>query len=164
MMTVLLLLGCAEGMAQRRVHVVDLETHLPVAGANVTTNGRSLTTDSLGLCSISDSCKTVVVSHVSYESSIVNMKETGDTIFLLSRDLLLPEVVVLGNGKERDYSALTKGLKMNSVEAQLAAANPNGGVSIPLGKIVNAIVPKKWRAGYKKEQRKKKLKEILDNY
>ncbi|MCR5679205.1 MAG: carboxypeptidase-like regulatory domain-containing protein [Prevotella sp.] len=160
----LLLLGCARGAAQRKVMVMDMETMMPIAGANVTTNGRNVTTDSLGWCSVGDSCRTLVVSHVSYESSIVNIKAAGkDTVYLLSRYMMLPEVTVLGQGKGRDYSDLQKSLRLDKVEAQLAAADPNGGLKISLGSLAK-LLPKKWRPGYKKEQRKKRLKEILENY
>lgn len=158
-----MLMSCTVGKAQRKVWVMDMDMLIPVVGANVINNNRNLTTDSLGLCCIPDSCNTLVVSHVNYESSIINLDEVGDTIFLLSKILKLPEVVVFGNGKTRDYSALQKSLKMDKVEAQLAAADPNGGFKISLSSVAK-ILPKKWRPGYRKEQRRKRLKEILDNY
>ena len=50
------------------------------------------------------------------------------------------------------------------VQAQLVGANPSTAASFDLGKVISALIPKKWRPGYKKAQRKKRLKEILEEY
>ena len=107
---------------------------------------------------------TITFSHVNYESRIINLDEVRDTVFMISKLLNLKEVVVFGHGKNRDYSDLQKSLKRDKIEAQLAAADPSVGFRIDLAKVVNAVIPKRWRPGYRKEQRKKRLKEILDNY
>ena len=151
-------------MAQRRLVVVDLETLAPVVGANVVSRDSTQTTDSIGHVFVSDSCMTITFSHVNYESRIINLDEVRDTVFMISKLLNLKEVVVFGHGKNRDYSDLQKSLKRDKIEAQLAAADPSVGFRIDLAKVVNAVIPKRWRPGYRKEQRKKRLKEILDNY
>jgi hypothetical protein len=150
--------------AQRRLVVVDVETLAPVVGANVVSRDSTQTTDSIGHVFVSDSCMTITFSHVNYESRIINLDEVRDTVFMISKLLNLKEVVVFGHGKNRDYSDLQKSLKRDKIEAQLAAADPSVGFRIDLAKIVNAVIPKRWRPGYRKEQRKKRLKEILDNY
>lgn len=151
-------------MAQRRLVVVDVETLAPVVGANVVSRDSTQTTDSIGHVFVSDSCMTITFSHVNYESRIINLDEVRDTVFMISKLLNLKEVVVFGHGKNRDYSDLQKSLKRDKIEAQLAAADPSVGFRIDLAKVVNAVIPKRWRPGYRKEQRKKRLKEILDNY
>jgi hypothetical protein len=150
--------------AQRRLVVVDVETLAPVVGANVVSRDSTQTTDSIGHVFVSDSCMTITFSHVNYESRIINLDEVSDTVFMISKLLNLKEVVVFGHGKNRDYSDLKKSLKRDKIEAQLAAADPSVGFRIDLAKVVNAVIPKRWRPGYRKEQRKKRLKEILDNY
>ena len=151
-------------MAQRRLVVVDVETLAPVVGANVVSRDSTQTTNSIGHVFVSDSCMTITFSHVNYESRIINLDEVRDTVFMISKLLNLKEVVVFGHGKNRDYSDLQKSLKRDKIEAQLAAADPSVGFRIDLAKVVNAVIPKRWRPGYRKEQRKKRLKEILDNY
>lgn len=150
--------------AQRRLVVVDVETLAPVVGANVVSRDSTQTTDSIGHVFVSDSCMTITFSHVNYESRIINLDEVSDTVFMISKLLNLKEVVVFGHGKNRDYSDLQKSLKRDKIEAQLSAADPSVGFRIDLAKVVNAVIPKRWRPGYRKEQRKKRLKEILDNY
>ena len=160
-----LLLGVVSlALAQRRLVVVDVETLAPVVGANVVSKDSTQTTDSIGHVIVSDSCVTITFSHVNYESRIINLDEVRDTIFMISKLLNLKEVVVFGHGKNRDYSDLQKSLKRDKIEAQLAAADPSVGFRIDLAKVVNAVIPKRWRPGYRKEQRKKRLKELLDNY
>jgi hypothetical protein len=158
---------CSTGLsAQRQLTVVDVETLVPVIGANVVGKYGSYVTDSLGMVSVSDSSMTLTFSHVNYDGRIINLSEVRDTVFLISKLLNLKEVVVFGVNKSKrpDFSELNNGLKLNKVEAQLAAADLSKGTSIDLGKVVNFILPKKWRPGYKKAQRKKRLKEILDDY
>ena len=67
----LLIAGTLQGFAQRRLVVVDVETLIPVVGANVISKDGNCTTDSLGYFSVSDSCKTLSFSHVNYESRLV---------------------------------------------------------------------------------------------
>ena len=162
-----LMVLCSTGLsAQRQLTVVDVETLVPVIGANVVGKYGSYVTDSLGIVSVSDSSMTLTFSHVNYDGRIINLSEVRDTVFLISKLLNLKEVVVFGVNKSKrpDFSELNNGLKLNKVEAQLAAADLSKGTSIDLGKVVNFILPKKWRPGYKKAQRKKRLKEILDDY
>ena len=62
-----------QGFAQRRLVVLDVETMIPVVGANVISKDGKCTTDSLGYFSVSDGCKTLSFSHVNYESRLVNL-------------------------------------------------------------------------------------------
>ena len=138
---------------------------VPVAGANVVSRQGVQTTDSMGVVYVAKDSKTITISHVNYESLILNLnKEDGDTIYMLSKLLNLQEVLVLGKGKQPDYRELNKGFQLDKTEAQLVGANPSTAASFDLGKVISALIPKKWRPGYKKAQRKKRLKEILEEY
>lgn len=163
LISLLLFLGSTtQAVAQRRLVVVDVETLIPVAGANVVSREGTLTTDSLGHVSVSDSCKSLSFSHVNYESRLINLNEVRDTVFMISKLLNVKEVIVFGHGKKRDYSELQRRLGLDRVEAQLAAAGSPG---MDLVALFNTLfVPKKWRASYRKKQRMKRLKEILDSY
>ena len=148
--------------AQRQLRVVDVETLVPVAGANVVTKDRTAQTDSLGCVIVSDSCKTLVFSHVNYESRLINLEEVRDTVFMISKLLNLKEVVVFGHAKRDDkLKELKNQLGLSPTDAQLIAANPNSGINI-FG-LIGKIVPKKWRQS-KKEARRERLKRILEEY
>ena len=158
----LFLAGALQGFAQRRLVVVDVETLMPVAGANVSSKDGNLTTDSLGFFSVSDSCKTLSFSHVNYESRLVNLKEVNDTIFLISKLLNIKEVIVFGHGQRDDLpEALKRQLKYNKKEAQLAAIDPSSGGN--LLSLIGYIIPKKWRKN-SKEERRKRLQKIIEEY
>ena len=158
----LFLAGALQGFAQRRLVVVDVETLMPVAGANVSSKDGNLTTDSLGFFSVSDSCKTLSFSHVNYESRLVNLKEVRDTIFLISKLLNIKEVIVFGHGQRDDLpEALKQQLKYNKKEAQLAAIDPSSGGN--LLSLIGYIIPKKWRKN-SKEERRKRLQKIIEEY
>lgn len=148
--------------AQRKLVVVDIETLLPVVAANVISKDGNCTTDSLGYFSVSDSCRTLSFSHVNYESRIINLNEVRDTVFLISKLLNIKEVVVFGHGPHDVLpEALKKQTEINKKEAQLAAIDPSNGGN--LLSLVGYIIPKKWRKN-SKEARRKRLKQILENY
>ena len=118
----LLMVVAIQGFAQRRLVVVDVETMIPVVGANVISKDGNCTTDSLGYFSVSDSCKTLSFSHVNYESRLVNLNEVSDTIFLISKLLNIKEVVVFGHGQPKEIpEALKKQLEAEKENAQLAS-------------------------------------------
>ena len=136
----LLMAGAIQGFAQRRLVVVDVETMIPVVGANVISKDGNCTTDSLGYFSVSDSCKTLSFSHVNYESRLVNLN---------------------GHGQRQELpDALKKQLEVDKKDAQLAAIDPSSGNLLSL---LAYLIPKKWRKN-SKEARRKRLKQILENY
>ena len=138
----LLIAGTLQGFAQRRLVVVDVETMIPVVG-------------------VSDSCKTLSFSHVNYESRLVNLNEVRDTVFLISKLLNIKEVVVFGHGQRQELpDALKKQLEVDKKDAQLAAIDPSSGNLLSL---LAYLIPKKWRKN-SKEARRKRLKQILENY
>jgi len=157
----LLMVGVIQGFAQRRLVVVDVETLVPVAGANVVTKYGNTTTDSLGYFSLSDSCKSVALSHVNYESRMIKLNEVRDTVYMISKLLNLREIIVFGHGKRDELpDALKKQLEVNKEDAKLASIDPSSGNLLSL---IGYIIPKKWRKNSKKARRER-LKEILDNY
>ena len=157
----LFLAVATQTFAQRRLVVVDVETLIPVAGANVTSKDGTTTTDSLGYFSVSDSCRSLAFSHVNYEPRMINLTEVRDTVYLISKLLNVREVVVFGHGPHDVLpEALKKQLKINKTEAELAAADPSAVNLLPL---LARLVPKKWRKN-KKDERMKRLRKILDDY
>ena len=130
-------------------------------GANVISKDGNCTTDSLGYFSVSDSCKTLSFSHVNYESRLVNLNEVRDTVFMISKLLNIKEVVVFGHGERKELpDALKKQLEMEKENAKLAAIDPSSGNLLSLFAY---LIPKKWRKN-SKEARRKRLRQILENY
>ena len=161
---ILLAAGCISAEAQKQLVVVDVETNTPVAGVNVQGKKGVVTTDSLGLFIVPDSSRTLVFSHLNYESRIVNLEEVRDTVYIISKLMNLQEVVVFGKGKLDDrLRDLNKSLRMARTEAQLLANDPSKPASLPLG-LLGKLIPKKWRSSYKKEMRRKRHEEILREY
>lgn len=155
-----------DGFSQRHLVVVDVETLIPVSGANVVSREGTSVTDSLGHVLVSDSCQSLSFSHVNYESRIINLAELRDTVFMISKLLNVKEVVVFGHGPQEEISDdLKKKLKMDAIDAQLAAANPNSGINVLA--ILKMLIPKKWLASLRKnskEERLKRLQKMLDEY
>ena len=143
---------------QRRLVVVDVETRVPIRHANVTSSAHAAdTTDWQGFVTVPDSCRTLSLTHVNYESRILNLTEVKDTIFLISKLMGLPEVTVLGHGKgEDELKALKKRLRIAKTEAQLAAANPAAGFDV-LG-----LVKKLFKR--RKDKKKERYRKILEDY
>lgn len=148
--------------AQRQLRVVDVETLMPVAGANVAMKARTAQTDSMGCITVSDSCRTLVFSHVNYESRMLNLEEVKDTVFLISKLLNLKEVVVFGQ-KKRDEKLkdLKNQLGLSKTDAQLIAASANPGMN--LFGLIGKLIPNKWRKS-KKESRRERLKRVIEEY
>ena len=150
-----------DGWCDTGVCTKDVETMIPVVGANVISKDGNCTTDSLGYFSVSDSCKTLSFSHVNYESRLVNLNEVRDTVFLISKLLNIKEVIVFGHGQRQELpDALKKQLEMEKENAKLAAIDPSSGNLLSLFAY---LIPKKWRKN-SKEARRKRLRQILENY
>ena len=148
--------------AQRQLRVVDVETLMPVAGANVVSKHSSAQTDSIGCITVSDSCRTLVFSHVNYESRMLNLEEVKDTVFLISKLLNLKEVVVFGHDKREDkMKDLKSQLGLSKTDAQLIAASSNQGMN--LFGLISKLIPNKWRKS-KKESRRERLKRVIEEY
>ena len=157
----LLVLVCSMGcMAQRRLVIIDMETLVPVGGANAVGSSFAVQTDTLGFITVPDSCRSLVISHVNYESRVINLEEVRDTVCLISKLLNMKEVVVFGKSLHIDeYKDLQAHIRPSKTELQLAAAQPNGN----LFGLLNYIIPKKWKKSTK-EKRKERLKKVLEEY
>ena len=148
--------------AQRQLRVVDVETLVPVAGANVVSKNRTAQTDSMGCIIVSDTCRTLVFSHVNYESRMLNLEEVRDTVFLISKLLNLKEVVVFGQKKRDDkLKDLKNQLGLSPLDAQLIGASTNSGMN--LFGLIGKLIPNKWRKS-KKESRRERLKRVIEEY
>jgi hypothetical protein len=127
--------------AQRRYVVIDVETKVPIRHVNVRYGAHHTdTTNWQGRVNIPDSCRTLLLSHVNYESRLIRTEEVEDTIYMISKLMGLPEVTVFGKGKGEDHlKELKKHLKQDRTERQLAAIDPSRGTNLlPLiGKIVD---------------------------
>lgn len=150
-------------VAQRKLVVCDIETLDPISSVSVRSSAGVEVTDSLGFFSVPDTCKSLVLSHLNYESRLLNLNEVHDTVFLVSKYMGMHEVVVFGRGKDDGLAErMNKILVLNKTDAQLLANNPaNGGNLLGLvGKAIGKLVSKK----SSKAKRKEKAREILENY
>lgn len=155
------LLCCLLASAQRRLVIIDVETLIPVDGANVICKDLTTQSDTLGYVTVPDSCRSILFSHVNYESRLINMDDIRDTVFLISKLLNLKEVVVFGKAPHiEDYAELNKHMQPSKLDLQLAGAQSNG---MNLFGLINYLIPKKWKKSAK-EKRKERLKRILDDY
>ena len=151
-------MGC---LGQRRLSVIDFETLMPVGRANAEGNGFAIEADSLGIITIPDSCRSLLFSHVNYESRLINLEEVRDTVFLLSKLLSVKEVVVFGKTPIiEDYSELQSHMRLSKTELQMASIQSTNG---NLFGLLKYLIPKKWKKSPKKK-RKERLKEVLVEY
>ncbi len=157
-----LFLSSLTASAQKHLVVIDVETLVPVDGANVVCKGLSAQTDSLGCIIVPDSCRSLLFSHVNYESRLINMEEVRDTVFLISKLLNLKEVVVLGEAPYKEENKdLQQNLRLSKTDLQLVNAKPGDGISL-LG-VLSYLIPKKWKKS-KKEKRRERMKRVLEEY
>ena len=162
------LLWALTAAAQRRLTVIDVETLVPIGGANVVGKDITTQTDSLGHVTVADSCRRLIFSHVNYESRIINIEEVRDTVFLISKLLNLKEVVVFGKAKYNDEEKKLNerlGLRLSKEDIQAIKAAQSSGVNVLA--LIDMLLPKKWKEKLKKntkEGRRERLKKILQDY
>lgn len=153
---------CMSVSAQKRVVVVDWDTFVPISNVSVTSLLGTAVTDSLGCFEVPEGSQTLLFSHLNYSSRLVNMKEVGDTVLLMSNNLRVDGVVVFGAPKENEnLKKLNKSVRMAKTEAELVSADPGQGINL-IG-VTNYLIPKGWRKNSKAE-RKKRLKKALKEY
>ena len=148
-------------LAQRRLVVCDVESLQPISQVSVRSSAGVDITDSLGYFSVPDTCKSLVFTHVNYESRLLNLSEVRDTVFLVSKYMSIREVVVFGKGKNDEVAErMNKMLVLDKTDAQLLGANPSGGNLLGLiGHAIGKLLPKS-----KSAKRKQKAREIIENY
>ena len=136
---------------QRRIRVLDVETHEPVVNASVEPNrGERTQTDSLGYAPIPEVFDSLFISHVKYEREKLTFQEVKDTVYLFATENMLDDVTVVS--PQTMMNSLQKQLKTQPLPDPGKAA-----ISIPLSKIL------KW-FGYKskREKKKERVKRILE--
>ncbi len=149
--------------AQRRMVVCDVETSQPISSVSVQSSAGAEVTDTMGYFSVPDSCKSLILSHLNYESRLLNVNEVGDTVFLVSKDLGIRELVVFGKKSDDGLAdRIKKMVALSKTDAQLLANDPaNGGNLLAvIGKAIGKLISKK----SKKARSKEKAREIIENY
>ena len=87
--------------AQRKIVVVDLETNIPVEGVTVKVDSfPSVTTNRYGVAYIEEHFDSISFRHMKYLSDKITVEEMRDTMYLVPKNLLLPDVVVTGINPE----------------------------------------------------------------
>lgn len=142
------LLTALYASAQRKIVVVDMETHLPVADVSVKTDSaRAVMTDRNGVASISERFDSISFSHMRYLSDKVTFEEMKDTMYLVPKNLMLPDVVVTGVNPD-----LKKAMKKN-YERMLEQPTVKG-LTFDFANIID-------RRGRRDRKHYKKAKKIL---
>lgn len=143
--------------------VCDVETSQPISSVSVQSSAGVEVTDTMGYFSVPDSCKSLILSHLNYESRLLNVNEVGDTVFLVSKDLGIRELVVFGKKSDDGLAdRIKKMVALSKTDAQLLANDPaNGGNLLAvIGKAIGKLISKK----SKKARSKEKAREIIENY
>ena len=87
--------------AQRKIVVVDLETHIPVEGVTVKVDTfPSVTTNSYGVAYVEQHFDSISFRHMKYLSDKITIDEMKDTMYIVPKNLLLPDVVITGINPE----------------------------------------------------------------
>ena len=82
-------------LAQRQITVIDMDTNLPVKDVSVKAgHARSVQTDVLGRAEIPVVFDSIAFIHIRYEHEHLAFAEVGDTMYLLPKEHLLPEVTI----------------------------------------------------------------------
>jgi hypothetical protein len=145
---IIVILSAVYVSAQRKIVVVDMETHLPVADVSVKTDSaRAVMTDHNGVASISERFDSISFSHMRYLSDKVTFEEMKDTMYLVPKNLMLPDVVVTGVNPD-----LKKAMKKN-YERMLEQPTVKG-LTFDFANIID-------RRGRRDRKHYKKAKEIL---
>jgi heterodisulfide reductase subunit A-like polyferredoxin len=86
-----------------------METHIPIAGVSVKTDSaHAVMTDINGIANIAERFDSISFNHMKYLSDKVTFEEMKDTMYLVPKNLMLPDVVVTGVNPD-----LKKAMKKN---------------------------------------------------
>ena len=119
------LMCCQAVSAQRRLVVVDYETNAPVGGANVVGNGLTTQADTLGFVTVPDTCRSLIFSHVNYESRLINLNSAR-----LPRWKTMPSSTSASNCPRASSSWREPSLTATS-SASSATSSPRNGRRVP---------------------------------
>lgn len=154
---VLLLCGFVfiEMQAQRRITVIDMDTNVPIRDVSVKIDSQKVVkTDYLGRIDVPVVFDSIAFSHVRYEHERLAMTEVGDTMFLLPKDHMLPEVKVV------ELDPRVKGLISGWVHKgamQGVALAPGGGASFDFADLLD-------RRGRRDRKHLERAKKILKDW
>ena len=154
------LLAVSAGMeAQRQCVVIDASTKQPLRGVFVRCdNDSTVKTPWNGLICLPDSFRTVSFSHPKFERRILKQSELEDSVFMLPSSQMLNEVVVYGKRTRRpDYVGIS------AVDKRLIGTKVQNGFDL-LGLFKLITNPISRSIEHKKEMKRQKNKNILDNY
>ena len=155
-----LCLAALGAYAQRNLVVCDVDSSEPISQVSVRSSAGVEVTDSVGRFSVPDSCRSLIFTHVNYESRMINVDEVRDTVFLISKTMGIREVVVFGKGKDDELrKRMNKMLLIDKTDAQLLGSDPAKGGNL-LG-LIGKLLPKNRSKAAKRRQ---KAKEIIENY
>ena len=145
--------------AQRKGIVIDASTKQPLRNVFVRCdNDSTIKTPWDGTFQLPENFQTVAFYHPNFEKRVLSHKEITDTVFMLPSARMLNEVVVYGKrGKIRDFT------KMTTIDKQLLGIKPTNGFDL-LGLLKLITNPISRSIEHKKEVKKQKRKQILDNY
>lgn len=137
--------------AQRKIVVVDMETHIPIAGVSVKTDSaHAVMTDINGIANIAERFDSISFNHMKYLSDKVTFEEMKDTMFLVPKNLMLPDVVITGLNPD-----LKKALKKNH---ELMLQQPTWkGLSFDFANMID-------RRARRDRKHYKKAKKILEEW
>ena len=93
----LLFLVCGMTYGQRRITVLDMETHLPIKDVTVRVDSDYVRrTNYVGQADIPLVFRYIVFTHMKYAKERLSFTEMTDTMYLLARSYTLDEIVVMG--------------------------------------------------------------------
>lgn len=150
-----LLLLCLGARAQRRILLLDSDTHKPIKEVSVATGNEPVaTSNAKGIVSLSMPFDTIRFTHVNYSSEKLYQKEVGDTVYLFPKEHMLPEVTV--RELPPKVKARLKGWVAQAA-AEGAAMAPKGIASFDLASMLD-------RRKRRDKKHLKKAKEVLDKW
>ena len=134
--------------AQRKITVVDMETHLPVYGVSVKTDtALSVMTNYKGEARIAERFDSISFTHLKYLPDRLAYAEMEDTMYLVPKSLMLPDVVVTGVNPD-----LKRAMKKN--HEQMLMQPTMKGLTFDFANIID-------RRSRRDRKHYKKAKEIL---
>lgn len=109
---------CIKTGAQRKVVVIDIETHVPVRDVMIRTDrGTGMKTDYRGIAMIEEPFDTITLKQPKYMSRKMGREELKDTVILMPKAHQLSEVTVWGKDRKNIKSMVGQATKDASAYA-----------------------------------------------
>ena len=94
-------IGIGVALAQRKIAVLDFETGFPIEGVSVIVDSlEAKKTNGLGVVFVQEPFDIITFSHLKYGKEKLAREEITDTMYLVAKDFMLDEVVVVGLSPE----------------------------------------------------------------